>query len=788
MMKKYIYIGIATFVIIFVYFFNPLKFIDNLFYDLNFAFQSQSPIDSVVIVGIDRQSIRKNGALPWPRSTMAKLVKQIASAEPKVIALDFQFPYRNDQGESDSLAAVLAMLHNVVLPFSVDGISTNSGPAGTFTPSPQLLNQSIRVFSDKDQINQIFFYNAKEIDPPDPMFFKHIRYSGFLNMSTSNSSQKLREAIHVIRAGDYYFPSFAVATAAAFYNVPISEITLDGAGYLDIGPSKVPISSYAASLMLHFRSDDHPIQEYPAVDILADSFDKSQLKGKVVFVGVTDPLAAADFFTTPLRSQYPGVAVWATAVLDILHKTWVRTDSAIPGILYFLLTLLIFPGLALIVPSKRRNLSLVSSFVLMLSGVIMSVLLFRFANSFVSPMPPVYAWVFSLIWLAALRVDPTLAGSSSLQIEPATDSQGDSLPPPQTLAPTSVEALQCETLDHVFLRSMPQTPTYNNSSSEPIFKTIDEKLTDLNKPVVTPESIEKILECGGGHILSLLGSGGMADVYLLWHPRLETYRAIKVMKPHLSDNFRSRFETEIRIFAKLDHPNIVRCFGVGDWHSLSYIEMEYINGTSFENVLKKCSIISVDQAVIIGILICRALEYAHSRSMHIYGKEIHGIIHRDLKPANVMITKNGRVKLTDFGIARPQELSLHTTESENIAGTLPYMAPEIFDRNEYMPRTDIYALGATLYECITGERTFPQTTVTTILNAKTGGKYKPLSSIVKIPHEIETIIDTSLHVDPSKRYQSVKEMRLDLEKQFLGSGVKDGFGHITALTKRIWGA
>jgi serine/threonine-protein kinase len=153
-----------------------------------------------------------------------------------------------------------------------------------------------------------------------------------------------------------------------------------------------------------------------------------------------------------------------------------------------------------------------------------------------------------------------------------------------------------------------------------------------------------------------------------------------------------------------------------------------------------------------------------------------------------MITKNGRVKLTDFGIARPQELSLHTTESENIAGTLPYIAPETFDRNEYMPRTDIYALGATLYECIAGERTFPQTTVTTILNAKTSGKYKPLSSIVKIPHEIETIIDTSLHVDPSKRYQSVKEMRLELEKQFLVSGAKDGFGHITALTKRIWGS
>jgi serine/threonine-protein kinase len=151
-----------------------------------------------------------------------------------------------------------------------------------------------------------------------------------------------------------------------------------------------------------------------------------------------------------------------------------------------------------------------------------------------------------------------------------------------------------------------------------------------------------------------------------------------------------------------------------------------------------------------------------------------------------MITTNGRIKLTDFGIARPQDLSGHTTETENIAGTLPYIAPEIFDRNEYLPRSDIYALGATLYEFISGERTFPQGTVTTLLNAKTSGKYKPLSTVAKIPGTVEIIIDRSLHVDPSKRYQSAKELRIDLEKSLQLICGNDTFKHISALIKRIY--
>lgn len=786
-MKKFLILCGATLILSVIYFLNPLRFIDNLFYDLNFTFQSKSSVDSVVIVGIDRQSIKVRGAWPWRRSTTAQLIRQIASARPKVIALDFQFPRRDDAGESDSLSKVLSSLNNVVLPFSVDGISTGTAPDANISLSPVLMQHIIHQLTNKNHLEQILFYNASGIDLPDSLFFKSTKYSGFLNMSTSNSSQKLREAIHVIKAGDFYLPSFAVAAAAAFYEIPMEKIGLDGMGSVIIGEKQIPLSSYAASLLLNFRSEKYPIPHYSASEIIDGTFDISIFQNKAVFIGVTDPLAAADFFTTPVQSQYPGVAVWATAVLDIIHGTWIKADALLPAILHYLLVFLIFPGLALFFPPKHQRLALVTGIFLMISGVIGSIVLFRIAHYFVSPAPPVYSWVCLLIWLAAVRVNPTLAGTPQLEFDPPVNASADVLPPPPPESQIVFKALQCDTMDHILRKSnLPFAKMSQSDSGTSLMRTVDESSTDLLSKFPDSGDLTTLLECGGGQIIGLLGSGGMADVYLMWHPRLESYRAVKVMKPYISENFLTRFETEIRIFSKLDHPNIVRCFGAGDWHSLPYLEMEFVNGASFENILQICNFITVNQAIAVGVLVCKALEYAHSRTMHIYGKSTEGIIHRDLKPANIMMTKSGRIKLADFGIARPQENSFHSAEAENVAGTLPYIAPEVFDRNEYMSRTDTYALGATLYELISGERVFPQTTVTEIINAKINGKYKPLSSSVKIPLEVEAIIDKSLNVEPSGRYQSAKELRTVLEKAFFSTGGSDGFGHLSALIKRIW--
>jgi serine/threonine-protein kinase len=193
------------------------------------------------------------------------------------------------------------------------------------------------------------------------------------------------------------------------------------------------------------------------------------------------------------------------------------------------------------------------------------------------------------------------------------------------------------------------------------------------------------LPLGSGSIAGLLGTGGMSNVYKIWTPQMETYRAVKLMKPPLSLESRHRFQTEIRIMAALSHPNIVEIHGVGEWNTLSYIEMEMIDGFTLAGIIAKKGALPIPVCTAIGLLVARALCYAHDREYVLYGKSYRGIIHRDLKPSNIMVANDGRVKLMDFGIARPVDASLMTVDGA-IMGTVQYLAPEQIEGARGRPR------------------------------------------------------------------------------------------------------
>lgn len=296
------------------------------------------------------------------------------------------------------------------------------------------------------------------------------------------------------------------------------------------------------------------------------------------------------------------------------------------------------------------------------------------------------------------------------------------------------------------------------------------------------EAFEKFRSLSGGFIIGGLGSGGMADVYLVWNPRLEVYRAVKVIKPGQNKQLLERFETEIKIFSKLIHPNIVTCFGVGEWHGLPTVEMEFVYGTALESILKKKGPLTVPQALAVTILTCRALHYAHNQTITLYGQTHRGLVHRDIKPANILISRGGRVKLADFGIARPGAVSLHTIDAGQVVGTLPYLAPEQLDENgEISPRTDLYALGATLYEFIAGARAFPQRDITTLIKAKTFGTIGKLKKSETIPQELVDTLEKVMSQDPKLRHASAKDFADDLEKCLGLLKVTDAHAHLKEL-------
>jgi serine/threonine protein kinase len=273
------------------------------------------------------------------------------------------------------------------------------------------------------------------------------------------------------------------------------------------------------------------------------------------------------------------------------------------------------------------------------------------------------------------------------------------------------------------------------------------------KTVTLPDGKEP-LPLGSGYIVGLIGSGAMSNVYKIWNPQLETFHAVKLMKPDLSSNSRQRFQTEMKIMAALSHPNIIEIHSVGEWNGLSFIEMEFIDGFTLAEIIEKNGALPIPVCTALGMMIAQALTFAHDKDYSLFGKSFHGIIHRDIKPSNLMVTKEGIVKLMDFGIARPVETSLMTMDGA-VMGTMQYLAPEQIDGKNVGVVADIYALGVVLYECLSGRKAFPQCNLSQLMAAKMDNDFIPLISYrIKIPRTLINLVGKCMMQDAKKRLQS----------------------------------
>jgi len=256
-----------------------------------------------------------------------------------------------------------------------------------------------------------------------------------------------------------------------------------------------------------------------------------------------------------------------------------------------------------------------------------------------------------------------------------------------------------------------------------------------------------------------IGEGGSAAVFKVWHEELETVRAVKVLKQGGRSDARERFFTEAKILADIRHPNIVEIFDIGYMErGEPYLVLEYVEGISVKELIASGGRLPIAVALSIAYSVSRALHYAHLKSYTLYGKVYKGLIHRDIKPENILVSKGGGVKLMDFGIARPSEVSLHTVGAK-VMGTLVYLSPEQLSGGALDHRSDLFSLGAALYEMVTGARAFPQKTMAELVPKKTAGKYPPLSSHgVKFPQRLEQTVNKSMSLLPEDRYADAAEM------------------------------
>ena len=245
-------------------------------------------------------------------------------------------------------------------------------------------------------------------------------------------------------------------------------------------------------------------------------------------------------------------------------------------------------------------------------------------------------------------------------------------------------------------------------------------------------------------IIALIGKGGMGAVYKARQPALERFVALKILPPAVAGaaGFAERFNREARALARLVHPNIVAVHDFGQAGGLHFLLMEFVDGANLREV-ERAGRLAPEQALAIVPQICEALQFAHNE----------GIVHRDIKPENILLDKKGRVKITDFGIAKIVGQSAGKTSltgAKDVVGTPHYMAPEQIEHASLVDhRADIFSLGVVFYEMLTGELPL--------------GKFQPPSHKVQVDVRLDEVVLHALEKEPDRRYQQVSEVKTQVE-------------------------
>lgn len=263
-------------------------------------------------------------------------------------------------------------------------------------------------------------------------------------------------------------------------------------------------------------------------------------------------------------------------------------------------------------------------------------------------------------------------------------------------------------------------------------------------------------ELGGRYeIIERIGSGGMALVYKAHDVLLNRKVAVKILRQQFGhdEEFVRRFRREAQSAASLSHPNVVSIYDVGEEEDTHYIVMEYVEGSNLNDLIKERAPLQAEEAVRIAVQICDALEHAHQNQ----------IIHRDIKPHNILIGRNGRVKVTDFGIARAVTSST-ITQTGSVVGSVHYFSPEHAKGISTGEKSDLYSLGIVLYQMLTGRLPFlGESPISVALKHLQDDFEEPRQVNPHIPQSVENIILRSMRKNSSERYDSASEMLEDLE-------------------------
>jgi len=573
-----------------------------------------------------------------------------------------------------------------------------------------------------------------------------------------------------------YLPSLALQLALKSLGRPFRQTVLlpeDCNPYgLCVGDTAIPTDDY-----YRMRINYHPppihLNKVPFADLVSGKVDPAIFKNQVAVIGVT----ATDLtptYQTPFASRVTPPEIIAAAVDTILrsdHLIRPRWAPLAEGavLLYFLLFLLI------VIPRVKLNIGALILTVFLATCWGAAILAFMQAGYWFRLFPPLILCLLGFGMIAARQIARRLKAENT----ELNRSLGLSFQTQGMLDMALEKFMQCPAEDKTVRRLLYhlgldfERKRMSNKALtvyERILKAGGyrdakrraRKLKAANHAVTMAPSLDapvatlKLTDTetrptfGRYEILKELGQGAMGTVYLGLDPKINRQVAIKTMgysnvPPEDLEEVKTRFIREAEAAGKLSHPNIVTVYDIGEEHDTAYMAMELLDGSELTDYCQRDCLKPVPLVLDIMAAVAEALGYAHKA----------GVIHRDIKPANIMQLKDGRVKVTDFGIAKVMDSA--KTRTGIVMGTPSYMSPEQVGGKKLDGRSDLFSLGIVFYEMLTGHKPFGGENLTTLMYAIAKAPYRPLPEIVPdIPACCVTIVNKLLNKGVSRRYKTAE--------------------------------
>jgi serine/threonine-protein kinase len=764
----------------------------------------------VAIVNIDDKSINKLGKWPWPRHIIAEMIKILKSNGAKLIGIEMVFSEKEQNlgikeikklyskilnrekvyttGEEHTW--ILAELEEIEKRLDNDKVLSQTvkntgnivlpviGEFGKYRTELIIAPESFLNLSTlkKDSIKIEDQTPVKELTTP----FNELSKSSHALGHTNLSPNKLRVGqVHIpfINYRGHIIPSMPLRLALDYLNKHPEQVIIKGSG-IKLGEEIIPTSK--GEMLIKFKGGRRSFPYYSFIDILNVKKVPAVFDGKIVLIGFTTKGSAS--VNTPVDPYMPRVEFMANVIDDFLHGRFLKRSNVMLYLEVFILVLL---GLASSFFQSRFSYLNRTAFT---AGLIF--LVFLTSATFFISFDIWFKSIYILLSLTTIYV--VIMGKDFLYIHKTGLSKeaietnrmlGISLQSQGLLDLAFEKFRKCPLddelrdiiynlgLDYERKRMINKAISiyeYINKKDKG-FRDLTERIPKLKKvisslplgayqgkkeeKIVVSDDLEVKPTVGRYEILMELGRGAMGTVYKARDPKINRLLAIKTIR--FSDEFeddqlkeiKERFFTEAELAGKLSHPGIVAIHDIGEDYDLTYMAMEFLDGEDLEKYCKKGSLLPIRKLLDIIAETADALEYAHNN----------GVIHRDIKPANIMLLKNGRVKVTDFGIAK--SMSASKTRSGIILGTPNYMAPEQIMGRQIDARSDIFSLGIVFFQLLTGDLPFRGDNLNSLFYKVTQVKHTSPSKInPKVIKPCEQILDKALAKNPDHRFQKASDL------------------------------